>query len=358
VGIVVGVAALSGSSSVAIALATLATAAIAWPAREHLQKLLDQRFNRREFDAVSRIKRFVKEPPPSTSIEQALRDALGSTALTVAYWIDEREQWVTEAGKPVPAGPADVIVERRGSLIARVGFDESTMERRLVETLLTEASTELENARLRSAITLQLREVEESRSRIVAAQLEERRRLERNLHDGAQQRLLAVALELRAAEVSRDPERQSTSIQSAVSELQVAVRELRQLANGLLPPALAGGGLAAALEELASRTPTLIVTEACRDRLTPKLEEAAWFIACEAVANAVKHAEASSVTLSAVRNNGSLFLLVADDGAGTANPDGRGLRGIADRANAIGGKLTVESTPGRGTVVKAELPCE
>ena len=226
-----------------------------------------------------------------------------------------------------------------------------------MRTLLSEASTELENARLRSAITLQLREVEESRSRIVAAQQDERRRLERNLHDGAQQRLLAVALELRAAEVSRDPERQSAAIESAVSELQIAVRELRQLANGLQPPALAGGGLAPALEELASRTPTLIVTEACRERLAPELEEAAWFIACEAVANAVKHAEASSVTLSAVRNNGSLFVAIADDGAGTANPNGRGLRGIADRAEALGGKLTVESSPGRGTVVKAELPC-
>jgi signal transduction histidine kinase len=100
-----------------------------------------------------------------------------------------------------------------------------------------------------------------------------------------------------------------------------------------------------------------LVTELCGDRFVPELEEAAWFIACEAVANAVKHAEASSVRLSAVRNNGRLLLSIADDGAGGANPGGRGLRGISDRAEAIGGKLSVESKPGHGTVVKAELPC-
>lgn len=359
--VVVGGEALSGvggGSGVAIAIATLTTAAIARPAQRFLQTALDKRFNRREFDALGTIRRFIHEPPPSASIEQALREALHDEQLAVVYWIEDRKQWVKEDGRAaLEVDFPDVMVERRGGPVARVSFDESLTDQRLLENVLKEAGAELENARLRAAITLQLREVEESRARIVAAQMEERHRLERNLHDGAQQRLLAVALELRASEVSNDPARQSAAIDQAVGQLQLAVRELRHIANGLHPAALNEGGLAGALQDLASRTPTLIVKEVCPERFPTEVEEAAWFISCEAIANAVKHASASTIRLSATRDNGCLVLSIADDGSGGADPAGRGIKGIADRAEAVGGNLAVNSFPGRGTVVKAELPC-
>lgn len=348
---------LGGNSEVAIAVATLATVSIAGPARRQLQATLDKRFNRREFDALSSIRRFIRQPPATTSVEDALREALDTEQLTIAYWIDDRAQWVTEDGRPVAADPAGLIVERRGGPIARVTFDESQVQRRILEALLTEAGSEVENARLRAASTLQLREVMESRVRILAAQLEERRRLERNLHDGAQQRLLAVALQLRASEVSQDAARQSAAIDEAVGQLQLAVKELRDLANGLHPIALSDGGLAGAFEDLAGRTPIQVVLKVSPERFTAAIEEAAWFIACEAVANAVKHAVASSVVIKAVRENGQLHLSIEDNGIGGADASGHGIRGLADRAEAAGGNLQVYPRPGGGTVVRAELPC-
>lgn len=348
---------IGGGSGVAIAIATLATASIAGPARRYLQAAIDKRFNRREFDALATIKRFIKQPPSTTSIEDALRQALDDPSLTLSYWIDDRGQWVTEDGQGSAAEPQGVIVERRGNTLARVFFDPSRVDRRLLDAVLVEAGAELENARLRAAITLQLREVKESRARILSAQLEERRRLERNLHDGAQQRLLAVAMQLRASELSEDSARQPAAIDAAVTQLRLAVKELRDLANGLHPAALSDGGLAGALEDLASQTPILTLTEVSKERFPPEVEEAAWFIACEAVANAVKHAAASNVSISALRKNGCLQVSIEDNGLGGADWRGRGLRGIADRAEAIGGTLTVSSPPGGGTIVRSELPC-
>jgi signal transduction histidine kinase len=210
---------------------------------------------------------------------------------------------------------------------------------------------------LRAAITLQLVEVRESRARIVEAQLAERRKIERDLHDGAQQRLLGMAMRLRAVEISGDPDRIRGALATTVDELQAAVRELRELANGLRPTVLIDGGLAAALDDLAARSPVPIHLETTAERFAPGVEETAWFIACEAVANAVKHAAPGAVAISAGRANGRLHLVIEDDGIGGADPAGRGLRGIADRAEAAGGTLTVHPRDGHGTVVIAELPC-
>jgi signal transduction histidine kinase len=201
-------------------------------------------------------------------------------------------------------------------------------------------------------------EVRDSRARIVAAQLEERRKIERNLHDGAQQRLLALALRLRAAEVSNEPERLRLALESGVEEVQEAVRELRNLANGLHPSILNDGGLGAAFDDLASRTPIRVKLSTTDDRFSPGVEEAAWYIACEAVANTVKHAGASTVVICLARENGHLSLVISDDGVGGADRAGSGLRGIADRADALGGRVLVETREGGGTIIRAELPCE
>jgi signal transduction histidine kinase len=227
----------------------------------------------------------------------------------------------------------------------------------VVEAVAAEALTELENARLRAAITLQLVEVRASRARIAAAQLAERRKIERNLHDGAQQRLLALALQLRAAEVNQNPERVRAALGGAVDGLQLAIQDLRDLANGLLPASLADGGLAAAFEDLVSRTPVPVKLRATERRYPVPIEETAWFITCEAVANAVKHAAPCSVEISVEQAGDRLRLVIEDDGLGGADPRGSGLRGIADRAEAVGGCLTVGELPGRGTIITAELPC-
>lgn len=348
---------LGGESQIPAVAATLATVSILGPARRFLQDGLDRRFNRRRFDAIATIHRYLRDPSSNLTVEQALRDALDDKALTVAYWIDQRDRWVTAEG--VPASPASTALSlmRHGQPLCAVTFDPQRVDRQTAGIVAREALAELENARLRAAITLQLVEVRESRARIVAAQLAERRKIERNLHDGAQQRLLAIALRLRAAEMSHNPGRLHDAVTHAVDQLQLAVQELRDLANGLLPSALSDGGLAAAFDDLALRTPIPVRLCATEQRYPAPVEETAWFIACEAVANAVKHAAPHLVTISAEHDGHHLRLVIEDDGNGGADSTGSGLRGITDRAEAVGGRVIVGERLGRGTIITAELPC-
>jgi signal transduction histidine kinase len=203
--------------------------------------------------------------------------------------------------------------------------------------------------------------VRDSRTRIVAAADTERERIERDLHDGAQQRLVALALDLRIAERSLSETDSATKalLSSAVDSLQTAVHELRELAHGVYPAVLAQSGLRAALDDLAARTPgPVTVVEAPAERLQPDLEATAYFVACEALANAVKHSGASLVEITAGVEGPSLVVTILDDGGGDADPDGGGLRGLADRVEARGGRLWVDSPAGGGTRITAEIPCE
>jgi len=348
---------LGGSSQIPAVAGTLAAVSVTLPLRRWLQDGLDRRFNRRHFDAVATVQRYVRDPSASLSLEDVLRSASGDPSLIMSYYIEDRALWVTVGGEPATPSEPFVELARNGSQVARIHFDPTRVERSVVDAASAVCLSELENARLRSAIALQLVEVRESRSRIVEAQLAERRKIERNLHDGAQQRLLALALQLRAAEVSGDPARAQKTLGSAVEEIQTAVRELRDLANGLHPSVLTDGGLRAALDTLAAHTALHVRLDSTDQRFAPSTEEAAWFIACEAVTNAVKHSASTHVEIRARVQSGCLRLVVEDDGVGGANPTGRGLRGIADRAEAAGGSLRVEARPGGGTIVVAELPC-
>jgi signal transduction histidine kinase len=221
------------------------------------------------------------------------------------------------------------------------------------------AGLAIEIVRLRVELRRQLDEVAASRRRIVAAGDEERRRIERNLHDGAQQRLVSIGLALRHAQHELGPgARAGETLEAALAEITVAIQELRELAQGLRPSQL-DAGLGAALEELASRAPLRVAVDATRERFPEGVEAAAYFIACEALTNAAKHAQASTVALSAQRRNGSLIVCVTDDGVGGASPvTGSGLSGLADRIGAHGGTLRIESERGSGTRLIAELPCE
>ena len=199
----------------------------------------------------------------------------------------------------------------------------------------------------------------ESRARLLAASDDERRRLERNLHDGAQQRLTALAFRLEqiGREVPRAAPRALALLDRADTELQLAIDELRELAHGL-PPAQLDAGLDPALRELAGRAPLPVEVQTTTERFNAGLEAAAYFIACEGLTNAIKHADATSVIISARRSNGQLVVSITDDGAGgVIKKHGGGLRGLQDRVAAHGGSLNVESAPDKGTTLTAELPC-
>jgi signal transduction histidine kinase len=297
---------------------------------------------------------------PAGGVRDALARALHDPTLQVAYWLPMRQSYVDEDGRSVEL-PGDGRAVMKLEDIAAIVHDPE-LDTRLVEAAGAAARLALHNARLQADVRAQLGKVQESRRRIVTAGDEQRRRIERDLHDGAQQRLVALALELRIAQrnlgVEADPEMERI-LASAVDELQVAVEELRELARGVHPAVLTEEGLAGALESLAGRTPVPVQIESApEERLPPEIEAAAYFVACEAIANAVKHAQATAIRVNANRRNGRFVIEVEDDGIGGARENGgSGLRGLVDRVEAHGGTLRVESEPGQGTRVIGDLPC-
>lgn len=216
------------------------------------------------------------------------------------------------------------------------------------------------NASLESRVAEQVEEIRDSRARIVDAADESRRRIERNIHDGAQQQLVAISLDLRmlaedAAQLR--PEEVRTQLHAAHANIRTALDDLRELARGLHPAVLTSDGLEAALGQLAARAPMPVSVVAPATRFAEHIETAAYFVAAEAVANVVKYAGASSVEIRLAQPNGNLEIAISDDGRGgaTLNPGG-GLAGLTDRVAAQGGSLSVTSTPGAGTIVAALLP--
>ena len=202
-------------------------------------------------------------------------------------------------------------------------------------------------------------ELAASRRRIVEAGDAERRRLERNLHDGAQQRLVGLSMGLRLAQRKlRDEPAEADELLAATSaELTEAIADLRELAQGIHPAVLTDRGLGEALEVLAARAPIPVALDLCLPRRLPDaVEVAAYYVASEALANVVKHSGAGSARVRADGTNGCAEIEVVDDGAGTADPAGSGLRGLRDRVETLDGRLHVASAPGRGTTVRAELP--
>jgi signal transduction histidine kinase len=307
------------------------------------------------------------EKTPPRGIRDALARALGDPSLEVFFWLPERRGFVDVDGYPVelpPDGPdrAVTMLEQSEEPIAALVHDPTLRdEPELVAVAAAAARLSLENARLHAEVQSQLAKVKESRARIVAAADEQRRRIERDLHDGAQQRLVALALELKSAERrmggQADPELERL-LADAAEEVQVAVEELRELAGGIHPGILTQGGLAVALDALAGKTPVPVTVDAKLERLRPEIEATAYFVAAEALTNVAKHARASSAAITATSENGKLVIEIVDDGVGGAAADGgSGLRGLADRVEAQGGRLMVESVPGNGTRIVGEIPC-
>ena len=307
------------------------------------------------------------EQTPVDGLRDELALALEDPTLELGLWIPDRGVYVDSGGREltVPDDGHDRAVawiEHEGAPLAVLVHDPTLREEpKLVEAVAAAARLALVNARLHAEVRSQLETVKQSRARIVSAADEERRRIERDLHDGAQQRLVALALELRSAQrqlgESGDPELERL-LSSTADELQVAVEELRALAQGIHPGTLTQGGLRSALEALAARMPLPVAVEATPERLSPDVEATAYFVACEALANVVKHAHASKAEVRAERSNGLLVVEVSDDGiGGAAAQNGSGLRGLADRIEAHGGTLEIESRSGAGTRVRGEIPC-
>jgi signal transduction histidine kinase len=260
------------------------------------------------------------------------------------------------------SGRRSTLVERDGQPIAALLHDPALEHNaELVQSVCAAAGLTLENERLHAELRAQLAELQASRARLVEATDSERRRIERDLHDGTQQRLVSIAMSLGLLE-SKLPEKPGEAaplVRETRQALAVALAELRELTQGIHPTLLAERGLAAALDELCKRAalPTTLALS-LPTRLPARVESAAYFFASEALANAAKHSHASSVRVSASVDAGTLTVAVADDGIGGAAPvGGSGLRGLADRVEALGGRLTISSPPGRGTTLRAGIPC-
>ncbi|RNM13852.1 sensor histidine kinase [Nocardioides pocheonensis] len=347
----------STSPAIAATLGALAAAAIAAPAHRAIQDLIDRRFNRRRYEAVRLVGAELADQRAGRDLEALFRRALEDPAVTVAYPGPEPGTWVGGAGLPAPGMAAWHDVERHGRIVARVGFDAGRTDVEVVRAVARLAAAELDNAGLRAELARRLDDVERSRRRLADAQRDERRRIERDLHDGAQQRLLAMAFELRSADLSGDTERMRSALAAGATAAQSAVRELRELANGLHPAALTDGGLPAALDDLARHSPLRLELDVQVGRLDPAVEFTAWLVIGEALVNAQKHSHATRVRVGVATQDLALGIAVCDDGRGGANPDGPGLRGMRDRVEAAGGTLEIVSGAGSGTTIRAELPC-
>jgi signal transduction histidine kinase len=293
-------------------------------------------------------------------VQQALARALGDPTLRVGYWLAERGVWADENGAAFEL-PSDTnrSVTYVGDHLAVMVHDSDLLDQpALLEAIRSTAAYALENERLRAELVAQLVELRESRARIVRTADEERRRLERDLHDGAQQRLLGLGMALQLLHGHVDEDGDSLLAESEV-ELQQALHELRELARGIHPAILTDSGLGEAVRTLAQRSPVPVEVDAGDERLPAPIETAAYYVVAEALANVVKYAQASKATVYVGRDNGVVRIDIRDDGVGGADArGGTGLRGLADRVGALNGRLRVDSPAGAGTRVAAEIPCE
>jgi signal transduction histidine kinase len=292
--------------------------------------------------------------------------ALRDPSLTLAYWLPQYGTWADPDGHAVELPAADsprttTLIERDGVRLAVLVHNRSLDdEPALLEAVSAAAWIALENGRLHSELRAKLDELRGSRERVLEAGQKERQRLERNLHDGAQQRLIALSLDLSRLEerLGDDPEARA-QVDQARAEIAQSLEELREVARGLHPAVVSGHGLGVALESLAARAPVPVrLTVDVEERVDEPLEVAAFYVVSESLANIGKHAQATSATIDVARAHGQLVVEIVDNGVGGADSeDGTGLRGLADRVEALDGRLLVWSPSSGGTRVRAELPC-
>jgi signal transduction histidine kinase len=307
--------------------------------------------------------------PPLAVLQASLRDALGDPSLEVYRWEPAVAGMVDAGGRPSALPDGDVL----GRTVLTIGdgpqpdlviaHDPSLRDDPgLVSAAIAAVRLSAENERLQAEVRAQLESVRASRTRIVEAQDDERRRIERDLHDGAQQRLVSLQLSLQMLRKGLGPEADPATLaelDAASAEATAAIADIRELARGVHPAILSESGLGAALASLADRTPLpVLVTDDVDGRLPATVEATAYFVAAEALTNAIKHAQATRVEIRTWVDGDRLRIEVRDDGRGGADPDaGSGLTGINDRVTALGGSMRIVSHAGAGTRLDVDLPC-
>ncbi|WP_433044888.1 histidine kinase [Dactylosporangium sp. CS-033363] len=352
---------LTGTNAGAAA-AAFVVALLLRPLRDLSQDLIDRAFARRAHSGAAIMRDLARRVghervDPAGAVE-ALRRALRDPSLLVYFPLRASEGLVDPDGNPAvlpePDGATVTEVGPRGEVVAVLVH--APADPFLLAAVTRAAAVVLEHARVQAELLVRLAEVRASRARLVATADAERRRIERDLHDGAQQRLVGLAVHVQSAR--RRIERTAPVdelLTFTVGQLHAAVGDIRALVHGILPPALATSGLGAALADLA-RPGEVEVELALGGRFDPIGEATAWFVACEGVANARKHAPGATVVVRAAAGPGAVTVTVADDGPGGATGTGEGLRGLRDRVEACAGTFTVHSPPGQGTVLTAILP--
>ena len=303
---------------------------------------------------------------PTADLQAPLARALRDPSLRLSYWLPDFAGWVDQTGAPAPSPATDEhravrLLDREGEPMAALTFDRSLEdEHELLAAVLAAAAIALENGRLRAELRARLAELQSSRVRVLEAGRQERQRLERDLHDGAQVRLVALSMELglMGEDPATDPDIKARLL-NAKEEVWASLTELRDVAHGIYPAVLSGHGLAVALESLVARAAVPVQLNVDLDERPPEaVEVAAYYVVSEALANIGKHSMATSAQVGVHRHGPRLSVQVSDNGAGRAElRNGSGLRGLADRVEALGGNLEVREVDGGGVCVQAELPC-
>jgi signal transduction histidine kinase len=299
-----------------------------------------------------------------------LRDALARTlrdrSLDLVYWLPEVATYAGVDGHPVDIGQlgrgrATTLIDRKGEHVAALLHDPSLEdEPELLAAATAAAGMAVENGRLHADLRARLDELQGSRARVIDAGQKERQRLERNLHDGAQQRLIALSLDLSLLEQRLGGDSEATTrLDQARRQIALSLEELRDVARGIHPAVLSGHGLQVALESITARAPIPVrLTVELDGRMQERLEVVAYYVVSESLTNIAKHARATRATVAVGREDGKVVVDVVDDGIGGADTKrGSGLSGLADRVEALGGTLRVWTPQGGGTHVKAEIPC-
>jgi signal transduction histidine kinase len=303
--------------------------------------------------------------PTVAQVQDALREVLRDPSVQLWLWLPALRTYVDDRGEtaraPQTGDQWSVAVRGRdGEPLALLLVDPALRRHpRLVRSAITASGLSLENGRLRADLETQLAEVRASRARIAEAGMVERRRIERDIHDGAQQSLLAAAATLGIARIhSAGDEKVLDAIDQARSDLQTALRDLRDLARGIHPAILSQSGLNAAIEDVIERIPLPVELSVVDRRWPPPIESTLYFLTCEALTNTVKYARANVAMVEIRGDERGVRVTVADDGTGGATiPRDGGLAGIADRARALGGSFDIRSPVGVGTTITASIPC-
>jgi signal transduction histidine kinase len=356
--VVVGLVLGRGSDVVAAVATAIAVAALA-PSRRRAQRAVDRRLypmraglHQSLADLRAGIDGGTAQPE---AIEPTLRHALQAPHLRVGYIAPGRATPLDTHGDPVDG---DVPVLLAGHRVGVLDPGRSPASRELLREAAVAGALFVELARLRLGMAEAMAEIRHSRSRMLRHGYQERRKLQRDLHDGAQQRLVALGMSLRLAQRHlRDSDFDIDGmVDHAVAQLGTAVAELRTIADGLRPPSL-DAGLGAAIRSLAATVPMPVELDVCDDEVPDDIATTAYYVVSEGLANAIKHAHAGRLGVSLARHDGHLTVEIRDDGVGGACRTGSGLAGLGDRVAATGGVLRVESPTSGGTRMEAVLPC-